>query len=178
MWAFGLIFYIFLIKFVNGENENIDNFNWEKGILTAAKLILSKDTEDPQFLTKQVVNVVINLIDNLKQRILIKKMDKAELDTSTPGNVAIACLAMLKTYVRITSTDDEDCVKRFLCEGNQEAVTYNPNDKISNLIAKYASYFIINNDVTKDPGNLKAAKLGRRYGRSINCHDKYRLCYE
>ncbi|KAL1455746.1 hypothetical protein WDU94_009816 [Cyamophila willieti] len=109
--------------------DKVDNSSPMQGILAAvfSTMLGSKDPEQVAVMAKQAgefINIVVNLLDALKTSFSHRSLSARSLGRKDAvSDAAVASISLLKGYVRTMKSANEDCMKRYMCNANQECIT-------------------------------------------------------
>lgn len=73
------------------------------------------------FLSKQFINIVVNLLEALKTSFSHRSMAARHLGKKdSVSDAAVAGISMMKGYVRALTTGEGKCMEKYLCEASSE----------------------------------------------------------
>ncbi|GAB6027701.1 hypothetical protein CHUAL_001940 [Chamberlinius hualienensis] len=160
----------------------LNQLDWRSLFSTALKLFFGNNDEEAQLASRQLVNMIISLIDSLRLSFTMKRSQARSIGEPEESfipttDAALAGLSMLKAYVKTITSEDQQCVKKYLCQANREAVK--DGNKIGFMIAQFGSYatsYMLDNlRYSSFEGNFEAGKDGRS---GVDCEIRYSQCNE
>ncbi|XP_008479056.1 uncharacterized protein LOC103515667 isoform X4 [Diaphorina citri] len=126
----------------------------------------------------QFINIVVNLLDALKTSFSHRSFAARSLGKKdSVSDVAVASISLLKGYVRTMKSADDDCMKRYMCDANQECITgLNGANTIYCQLGTYATSYLLEKSSSSP---FDAFYEAGRQGRSgVNCQQVYAACNE
>ncbi|KAI5699867.1 uncharacterized protein LOC103515667 isoform X2 [Diaphorina citri] len=163
--------------------DKVDNSSPMQGILAAvfSTVLGSKDPDQVAVMAKQAgefINIVVNLLDALKTSFSHRSFAARSLGKKdSVSDVAVASISLLKGYVRTMKSADDDCMKRYMCDANQECITgLNGANTIYCQLGTYATSYLLEKSSSSP---FDAFYEAGRQGRSgVNCQQVYAACNE
>uniref|UniRef100_T1IMM8 Uncharacterized protein n=1 Tax=Strigamia maritima TaxID=126957 RepID=T1IMM8_STRMM len=131
---------------------------------------------DGESATKQILNLILSVIDTLKQTFTNRAMQARSHGSNNIGSdAAVTGLTFLKAYVRSMAAHDNKCVQKFLCEANKEAVerTNDIGHWIGTATSSAIGYLLERSKVATGDVIADASWKGRR---GEDCAILYSMC--
>ncbi|VEN43345.1 unnamed protein product [Callosobruchus maculatus] len=125
----------------------------------------------------QFINIVVNLLDALKTSFSHRSMAARNLGRKdSVSDAAVAGIAMAKGYMRSLNTNNDSCMKRYICEATSECSNDVGQSSLYCHLGSYAVSFILDKSVGSSFDVLYEAGRRGRYGD--NCQQQFLECNE
>ncbi|XP_077292507.1 uncharacterized protein LOC143915664 isoform X2 [Arctopsyche grandis] len=125
----------------------------------------------------QFINIVVNLLDALKTSFSHRSMAARSIGRKdSTSDAAIAGIAMLKTYVKSFSTNNDNCLQKYVCEASTECSSDVGPKSVFCQLGTYATSFILE----RQSGSTfdQYYEAGRRGRSGVDCRQLYLQCNE
>ncbi|KAL1505773.1 hypothetical protein ABEB36_005257 [Hypothenemus hampei] len=154
-----------------------------QGVLTAvvSTIVGGRDPQQVNMLAKQAgefINIVVNLLDALKTSFSHRSLAARNIGKKDSiSDAAVAGIAMAKGYAKSLTTDESQCMAKYICQANNECTRdIGPSSLFCN-IGSYAASFALDKSAAKTTFDL-LYEAGRRGRSGDNCEMSYLECNE
>ncbi|XP_077292506.1 uncharacterized protein LOC143915664 isoform X1 [Arctopsyche grandis] len=166
----------------NDGIDKVDNGSPMQSILAAvlSAVLGTKDPDQVSTMAKQAgefINIVVNLLDALKTSFSHRSMAARSIGRKdSTSDAAIAGIAMLKTYVKSFSTNNDNCLQKYVCEASTECSSDVGPKSVFCQLGTYATSFILE----RQSGSTfdQYYEAGRRGRSGVDCRQLYLQCNE
>jgi len=160
------------------DKKELSQFLNTKNIVRTVVKLLFGSTEESSATSRQVLNVLVKVLDMLKSSFGQRARTSASRGIrDSLDDAAVAGISMLKGYVRSVLTSDETCTKKHICEA--AALASREGRELGYLIAQFggyaSSYLLENQKSVPFNSNYEASRQGRN---GADCTKLYNACNE
>jgi hypothetical protein len=166
-----------LFRFDQDKKELSQFLNTKNIVRTIVKLLFGS-TEESTATSRQVMNVLVKVLDMLKTSFGQRARTSASRGLrDSIDDAAVAGISMLKGYVKSVLTPGEQCTQKHICEASARASR--EGRELGYLIAQFggyaSSYLLENQKSVPFNSNYEASRQGRN---GADCSKLYQACNE
>jgi len=160
------------------DKKELSQFLNTKNIVKTIVKLLFGSTEESSATSRQVLNVLVKVLDMLKSSFGQRARSSATRGIrDTIDDAAVAGISMVKGYVKSVLTPDQSCTQKHICEAAARASR--EGREMGYLIAQmggYASSYLLESQKSVPfNSNYEASRQGRN---GADCTKLYQTCNE
>jgi len=160
------------------DKKELSQFLNTKNIVRTIVKLLFGSTEESTATSRQVLNVLVKVLDMLKSSFGQRARTSASRGIrDSLDDAAVAGISMLKGYVRSVLSSEEHCTQKHICEAAARASR--EGRELGYLIAQFggyaSSYLLESQKSVPFNSNYEASRQGRN---GADCTKLYQACNE